>query len=141
MTTQQYMQQFGFNRGASIDPSSMLANLERFFGVEGLGSIGQIPTISPDLAEATSVTPYSKEIQGNLETLINKYLPLTNVPKNVHGNLADTYATDVYGGKIQSDFLKGQTDILTGVGAKQSKSRSIIDELFRTGFGNIASLT
>jgi|TARA_R110002073_G_scaffold307303_1_gene476946 hypothetical protein len=139
MTYEQYLQRYGMRRG-EYDPDTLLSGLEQEFGIEGLLSAGQMPYLTETMIDAGGVTPYSKELQFGTEALLDSLMPRYNVPKKVHGNLAGTYATDVYGKKVKADFTTGSAKILGQVQGKQSESKKYIDDLFKQAYMNAASL-
>ena len=140
MTYEQYLQNYGLQAG-QYDPDVLLSGLEQQFGIEGILSAGMMPSISQTQIEARGITPYSQEMQFGTEALLDSLMPNYNVPKKVHGNLAGSYATDVYGKKIASDYATGSAKILGRVGEKQTQSRSMIDDLFKQAYINAASMS
>tara|TARA_Y100001963_G_scaffold157255_1_gene252963 strand:+ start:1703 stop:2128 length:426 start_codon:yes stop_codon:yes gene_type:complete len=139
MTYEQYLQKFGMKRG-QYDPNTLLSGLEQEFGIEGIGSMGMMPYISDEMLDRLGITPYSKELQYGHEAIIDSLSPKYNPPKEIHGRFDDSYAVDTYGKKVKSDFLTQSSKLLGQVQEKQSKSRSIVDELIKQAYANMASL-
>ena len=139
MTYEQYLQKFGMKRG-QYDPDTLLSGLEQEFGIQGILSSGMMPHVTDDMLDRLGITPYSKELQYGNKAIIDSLTSKYNPPKDIHGGFGGTYAVDAYGKKVESDFLTQSSKLLGQVEEKKSKSKTILDDLFKQAYMNAASL-
>ena len=145
------LQSMGINTSGGLsgisggDVSGALASQ---YGISGEAAQHLPPSLFPGITHSQEQQLYGKSYSPLLEA---KGLSLTDTllgaqsgegARKAYGGFAGTGAKDVYGEKVQSDYLTGMTSALGDIGKQRTQSSSNIIDLinaWRTTAGDISA--